>query len=86
MHEPLLLVHFKKGHYLWSKNPFKLSPPNENGAELHKLQNFLQNGHFTNTKSNKIYSINLKFYKGKWWLKNTKVNSKHEVYKIMTLV
>ena len=32
--EPFLFIQSKKEHYLWSKYPFKLSPPNENGAEL----------------------------------------------------
>ena len=31
------LVHLKKTHYLWSKYHFKLSPPNENGAELFRM-------------------------------------------------
>ena len=41
----MILVHwgtiaigsFKKGHYLWSKYRFKLSPPNEDGAELFSM-------------------------------------------------
>ena len=35
--EAFLLVHLNKVHYLWSKYPFKLSPPNENGAELFSM-------------------------------------------------
>ena len=28
---------WKRGHYLWSEYSFKLSPPNENGAELFSM-------------------------------------------------
>ena len=32
--EAFLFVHLKKGHYLWSKYRFKLSPPDKNVTEL----------------------------------------------------
>ena len=35
--EPLLLVHYKKEHYLLSKQCFKLSPPKENRVELFSM-------------------------------------------------
>ena len=40
--ETFLLVHFKKGHYFWSKYLFKLSPSKQYGVEL--LYMIVQNG------------------------------------------